>query len=47
MRKNGRLVGTVESDGIIRKEGRIVGSAKGVDRGKVGVIYFFGLFDPY
>ena len=47
MRKNGRLVGTVESDGTIRKEGRIVGSAKGVDRGKAGVIYFFGLFDPF
>jgi hypothetical protein len=44
VRLNGSIVGKIESNGNIRKQGSIIGSAKGVDTYQAAIMYFFDFF---
>jgi hypothetical protein len=45
VRVSGSLKGKIESNGDIRKDGSIIGSASGVRKEYAAAIYFFGFFD--
>jgi hypothetical protein len=41
VRLNGSIAGKIEDNGDVRRNGSIIGSAKGVDKAQAAVIYFF------
>lgn len=44
IRVSGSVKGKIESNGDIRKRGSVVGSAKGVEKERAAVIFFFDFF---